>query len=77
MSIKQYLTEKKYSFSVYKIEQNGKLSNRENLGHDELDPYMNKVRGKFAKIRVVRDDGKWLEYDDDGTDWKQVKQGKK
>lgn len=77
MGIKQFLTEKKYNFTVYKMESNGKLSNRENLSHDELDPYMNKIYGKWPKIRVERSDGKWIIYDDDGTKWINIKTGKK
>jgi len=77
MKFKDYLTEvKKHSFSVYKIEQNGKKSNRENLGHDELDKWMNKVYGKFANVRVERDDGNWVEYTDNGTKFVVMKKGK-
>jgi hypothetical protein len=56
----------KYHYTVYKIEQNGKLSNKENLNDDELDTWMDKVYGKFVNIRVERSDGKKIEYTDDG-----------
>jgi len=45
---------------------NGKLSNKEHLNDNELDKWMDKVYGKFANVRVERNDGRWIEYTDDG-----------
>jgi len=56
----------KYHYTVYKIEQNGKLTNKEHLNDNELDKWMDKVYGKFVNIKVERNDGRWIEYTDDG-----------
>lgn len=56
------VNEQKYHYSVYKVGIDGKLSNRENLNHDELDDYMNGKAKKFNNIKVVRSDGKAVFY---------------
>ncbi len=65
----------KYHYTVYKIEQTGKLSNKEHLNDNELDKWMNKTN--FANIRVERNDGNWVEYTTDGKKFVVKKKGKK
>jgi hypothetical protein len=66
----------KYHYTVYKIEQNGKLSNKEHLNDNELDKWMEKVHDKFANIRVERNDGNWVEYTSSGSKYVIKKKGK-
>lgn len=59
-------------FSVFKLNLDGSLSNRENLSHDELDSYIESVYGKFATIKVVASNGKAAVYTDDGERYAKV-----
>lgn len=62
-----------HTFTAYKINLDGTLSHRENLGHSELDEYMSRVYGKFPSVKVVRDtDGKEVVYTDNGIEWEKV-----
>lgn len=52
-------------FTVYKVELNGDLSNKEHLNNDELDQWMYDC--KFANIKVVQDlTGKEVFYTHNG-----------
>ena len=59
-----------FTFTVYKVEINGSLSNKEHLNHDELDSWMDAKYGKFATVLAVRDqDGTSVRYTDNGNSW--------
>ena len=61
-----------HTFTAYKLNLDGSLSHRVNLGHYELDEHMFSVYGKFANVKVVRDDGKSVVYTDNGEEWVRV-----
>jgi len=59
-----------YTYTVYKRNLDGSLSNKETLGQDELDGWMQQAYGKFANVRVVRDqDQKVIDYTDNGSEF--------
>lgn len=60
------------NFSVFKVNLDGSLSNRENLSHEELDGYIASVYGKFATIKVVASSGKEVIYTDNGLSYEKV-----
>ncbi len=61
------------SFSTYKVNLDGSLSHRQNLGFEELDPWMNKIYGHFATIKVVCEQtGQEIIYTDNGQEWEIV-----
>lgn len=59
-------------FSVFKVNLDGSLSNRENLSHNELDSYINSVYGKFATIKVIASNGREVVYTDNGECYAKV-----
>ena len=59
----------RYHYTVYKIEMDGSLSNKEHLNADELDNWMLLAINYFATIKVVRSDGRFIIYDDNGDKW--------
>ena len=61
-----------HTFTSYKVNLDGSLSHRENLSHDEVSEYMHRVYGKFATVKVVRDDGNSIVYTDNGAEWEKV-----
>lgn len=61
------------TYSAYKVNLNGSLSNRENINHDELDSWINSVYGKFASIRVFVDlSGVFVDYTDNGVEYVKI-----
>ena len=61
------------TFTVYKVNLDGSLSHRENLGQDELDAWMIAKHGKYATVSVTHDQsGKTVLYTDDGQWWDKV-----
>lgn len=57
-----------FTFTAYKVELNGTLSNKEHLNFDELDYWMESKHGKFATVSIVRDqDSKRVTYTDNGV----------
>jgi hypothetical protein len=47
----------------------GSLSNKEHLNADELDDWMHSACKRFATVKVVRSDGRFIIYDDNGAKW--------
>ncbi len=66
------------TYTVYKVELSGKLSNKEHMNSaDEVEEWLDKVYGKFATVKVVQDRTKhWVMYTDAGTRWERVDSGK-
>lgn len=64
-TFKQLTESANYHYSAYQL-VNDKPKNRENLNHDELPEFMDKVHGKWATIMIVRNDGNAVTYTDDG-----------
>lgn len=60
------------SFSVFKVNLDGSLSNRENLGQNELDSYIASIYGKFATILVRASNGVEVTYTDNGSFYEKV-----
>lgn len=60
------------TFTFNKINMNGTLSHTENLSFSELDGFMLSAYGKFANVRVTRNDGKFVSYTDNGQEWVKV-----
>ena len=61
------------TYSAYKINLDGSLSNRENLNHDELDSWVDSVYGKFASIRVFVDNSDFfVNYTDNGVEYVKI-----
>lgn len=62
-----------FTFTAYKVELNGTLSNKEHLNFDELDSWMESKHGKFAIVAIVRDqDAKRVTYTDNGVKFVRV-----
>lgn len=59
-----------FTFTAYQVRLDGSLSNRENLGNDELGDWMQAALGKFATVKVVCDQkNKAVTYTDKGGIW--------
>lgn len=62
-----------FTYSAYKLNLDGSLSHRENLGQAELDDWMDRVYGKFGSVQVVRDQtGMTVTYTDNGQAWEMI-----
>jgi|15BtaG_2_1085339.scaffolds.fasta_scaffold02123_12 hypothetical protein len=64
-----------HHYTVYKIGLNESLSHKEHLNADELDQWMHDVYGRFAKVMVIRDDGRYVVYTDNGSSFEKIKRG--
>lgn len=67
----------KHYFSAFQVKLDGSLANRANLSHDELGEWMHQAYGKFATVRVERNDGSTVIYTDNGEEFVPIKKIKK
>jgi hypothetical protein len=74
-NIKEIGMEKNFHYTVCQIDVLGRLVNKEHLNHNELDVWMENIYGQYAKIRVERSDGKWVVYEDNGSNWEVIHKG--
>jgi len=58
-----------HTFTAQKLNLDGSLNTIDQLGHFEVDEWMQWAYGRFATVRITRDDGKAIIYTDNGDSW--------
>ena len=61
-----------HTFKASKVNLDGTQTTIDHLGQNELDGWMEFAFGKYATVRIDRNDGKHVTYTDNGIEWVKV-----